>query len=1000
MASERLRARRVRDLLFLSAVAAGLGLLTPNPAAGHEPAKKAGPVPRVSRVTPDEAAGAVEVSAAIDPTNPDHMVAVSIARMREHRGITDFAYVTNDAGRTWKMVPRDNPHAVQQGDDVVTFTPGGVAVHAFISFAGIRQPRPRKAHSGIVTSTSRDGVTWDAQVPVVEHFNSVEPHEDKPWVRADVSKDSPHRGNLYVAWTRFDVYGSPKPEHKSHIYFSRSLDSGKSFAAPIKISDQPGDARDKSDTLMGACPAIGPKGEVYVVWTGPKSVFLTKSTDAGLTFGKNAAIADCAGWDFPVAGLGRASGNASMGVDLTKGKDRGSLYVCWADGRNGDPDVFLATSRDGGETWGKPVRVNNDAKGNGREQWFPWLVVDPVDGSVNIAYYDRGAREGTLTDVTLARSVDGGRTFAYYKLNESAYDLSKLGFFGDYLGIDCYDGRVAVLWMHPVNAARKLGISSAVLDFEPGTQEARAEKKAPAPTTSESVEQKEQGAKAAPEIVASFDGLGEGFTGPQGTATFRNPSDNSLAVGPDHIVQIVNSRMAIFTKKGKRFDTTGKVLYGPVNTGNVFKGFGDFGDINGGDAVVRYDQLADRWLIVLPIFRRLPFKKNEPPGKAGGPAQVSLPGVEGQPGEARLLYQPKPDEKPAGPKPGPRPRAGEGSYAMCYAVSTGPDPLGSYYRYIFERPLFPDYPRPAVWPDGYYVPTSTGDNVIQKHAYVADRAKMLKGEPATEQGVIIDDVNFLNCADLDGKQLPPAGAPNILMATGGAQLKKVVKDDGIYVWKFHVDWADPSRTKLDGPVKIPVAPYEYLGGGQLTSCVPQKGTERRLDAQGDKIMARLVYRRVGDRESIVAAHSVNTSAGGGGVRWYEFRLDGKRDVKLYQQGTYAPGGSYRWMASPAVDALGNIGIGYSFGGASHFPGQRFAGRLSDDPLGVLTLREAVLVEGEAAQTNSLRWEDYAQTAIDPGDDRTIWYVGDYLKKGATNYSTRIGAFRLGADPKR
>ena len=64
---------------------------------------------------------------------------------------------------------------------------------------------------------------------------------------------------------------------------------------------------------------------------------------------------------------------------------------------------------------------------------------------------------------------------------------------------------------------------------------------------------------------------------------------------------------------------------------------------------------------------------------------------------------------------------------MCYAVSVGPDPLGPYYRYAFDRQLFPDYPRPAIWPDGYYVPTSTGDEVIQKHACVADRGKMLKG---------------------------------------------------------------------------------------------------------------------------------------------------------------------------------------------------------------------------------------------------------------------------------
>jgi hypothetical protein len=509
--------------------------------------------------------------------------------------------------------------------------------------------------------------------------------------------------------------------------------------------------------------------------------------------------------------------------------------------------------------------------------------------------------------------------------------------------------------------------------------------------TSASVEQTAQGKKATPEIVASFDGLGEGFKGPQGTGRFRNPSDNSLAVGPDHVVQLVNTKMAVFTKKGARFATTGKVLYGPVNTGNVFKGIGDFGDLNNGDAVVRYDQLADRWLIVMPLFRRLPFKKNEPPGKSGGPVQRSLPGVEGQPGAAKLLYQPTLGEKGSGPKGG---NGKEGSYAICYAVSTSSDPLGSYYRYVFERPLFPDYPRPAVWPDGYYVTTSTSDDLIQRHAYVVDRQKMLKGEAATEQGFVIDDVPFLINADLDGKRLPPAGAPNVMMTTGGAQLKKIVQDDGIYWYSYHVDWKDPSKTKLAGPVKVPVAPYHYLGGGQLTKTVPQPGTEQKLDVQGDKLMARLVYRRIGDRESLVGAQSVKTAAGGGGIRWYEFRLDDKRNVKLYQQGTYAPDGFYRWMPSPAIDAKGNVGIGYSFGGTPNFPGQRFAGRLADDPLGVLTMREAVLVEGGASQTYTHRWQDYTQTAIDPTDDRTIWYVGDYVKKGATNYSTRIGAFRM------
>jgi hypothetical protein len=542
------------------------------------------------------------------------------------------------------------------------------------------------------------------------------------------------------------------------------------------------------------------------------------------------------------------------------------------------------------------------------------------------------------------------------------------------------------------------------------------------PTGASAVEQKAPGTKPAAVLVESFDGLGHGFAGPQGTAVVRQPSDNSLAVGPDHIVQTVNSRTAIFTKKGKRFPATGKVLYGPVSTNNFFRGFGGVcEERNNGDAVVRYDQLADRWLVVMPLFSRGPVRPDQPGPWTGGTTYVSPPGRPGQPGAAVPLFQPPPPAPSPGSAMAPggtpparggqppargagggqrgQPPGPQGVYSMCYAISTGPDPLGSYYRYEFLRTLFPDYPRPAVWPDGYYVPTSTGDNRIsatvatEKHACVVERAKMLRGEPAREQCVIINNVNFLNNADIDGMGLPPPGAPNIMMAAGGTQLDRIFESDVVDVWRFHVDWTDPSTTSLAGPEKIKVAPYRYLCDGQLTNCVPQPGTDRRLDAQGDKIMARLVYRRIGDREMIVAVHSVNTSAGGGGVRWYEFQVGRDRQVSLRQQGTYLADGLFRWMASPAIDGLGNIGIGYSFGGPQTYAGQRFAGRLAGDPLGQLTLAETVLVEGDGFQT-AMRWEDYTQTAVDPTDDCTIWYVGDYMRKDGVNYSTRIGAFRM------
>src|SRR5262245_49830307 len=215
------------------------------------------------------------------------------------------------------------------------------------------------------------------------------------------------------------------------------------------------------------------------------------------------------------------------------------------------------------------------------------------------------------------------------------------------------------------------------------------------PAGSAAIEQTMPGGRMPASLVASFDGLGAGFTGPQGSAMLRNPSDNSLAVGPNHIVQTVNSRMAIFTKKGKQFAETGKALYGPVPTNNVFKGFGGTCETrNNGDAVVRYDQLADRWLIVMPIFGRAAVRPDQPHDWTGGePVYVSPPGVAGQPGRAAALFQPPPPTPSPTPAPGQDAQRGrgqpggrgrgqdgpQGPYSMCYAVSVGSDPFGPYY---------------------------------------------------------------------------------------------------------------------------------------------------------------------------------------------------------------------------------------------------------------------------------------------------------------------------------
>ncbi|PYT04838.1 MAG: hypothetical protein DMF65_01325 [Acidobacteria bacterium] len=223
--------------------------------------------------------------------------------------------------------------------------------------------------------------------------------------------------------------------------------------------------------MEGAVPAVGPRGEVYVVWAGPLGLVFDKSTDGGLTFGKDKVVGEMpGGWDFSVAGLDRANGMPVTGVDTSDGPNKGALYVNWIDARNGDPDVFVASSRDGGETWSAPVRVNNDPVKNGKAQFFTWMAVDPADGSLNVVFYDRRDTSDTLTGLTFARSTDGGRTFVNHKINQEPFACDARVFFGDYTGVAAYGGRVVAMYMHFVGD-RALAVSAALFRFKPGTQE-------------------------------------------------------------------------------------------------------------------------------------------------------------------------------------------------------------------------------------------------------------------------------------------------------------------------------------------------------------------------------------------------------------------------------------------------------------------------------------------------------------------------------------------------
>ncbi len=413
-----------------------------------------------------------EVTIAINPTDTNNMVAAFITKIKKFPGLANNTYVTMDGGNLWIKIHTKNPYNRIQGDDGVAFSSNGIVYHSYISFYGIYGGHRSFPSTGIFVSASYNGgLTWSTRSRVIEHYNTPNPLEDKPYVVTDNSPISPYKGNVYLAWTHFAKYASKNPADSSQIYFSTSTDSGKIFSPYIRISNQGGNCLDSSNTVEGAITAVGPEGQVYVIWAGPRGLVFTKSLDGGKTFSKNEVIGYIrGGWDFNIPGINRSNGMPVTKVDLSNSPYRGSIYMNWIDDRNGDPDVFVKYSRDEGKIWSNPVRVNDDSLGNGKDQFLTWMAVDPIDGSVNIVFYDRRNLKGTMTGVTLARSIDGGKTFINYKINQDPFACNKKVFFGDYTGIDAYDGLVVPIYMHFITK-KNLTVSVALFRFKPGTQE-------------------------------------------------------------------------------------------------------------------------------------------------------------------------------------------------------------------------------------------------------------------------------------------------------------------------------------------------------------------------------------------------------------------------------------------------------------------------------------------------------------------------------------------------
>ena len=455
------------------------------------------------------------------------------------------------------------------------------------------------------------------------------------------------------------------------------------------------------------------------------------------------------------------------------------------------------------------------------------------------------------------------------------------------------------------------------------------------------------------------------------------PPDTTGAVGPSQYVQMTNSAFSVYAKNGTRLSglTPINQLFQSFPPGNVCR------ETNNGDPVVVYDQLADRWLLSQFAFR---FDANN---------------------------------NPIAP------------WDECIAISQGPDATGPYYIYDFHLSdtKFHDYPHIGLWPDAYYMSTheflSPDFNYSGAAAIAFERQKMLNGQPAN---LIIFDLGNLPApfntafgghlpSNLDGFNLPPAGAPNYFVEVDAAT--ELPPAAALRIWKFHVDWASPANSTF-GIASQPNStltvtdfsrPPCSLAGERvyISGCVPQLGDPSQLDPIGDRLMYRVAYRNFGDHESLVLNHTVvaNATTGQMGPRWYEVRDPGGLPT-IAQQSTFAPSGPtdvYRFVGSIGMDRGGNLAIGYSTSSATSFPSIAYAGRLVSDPVNTLAQSETVLMagggpqHGEAFAPQTGRWGDYTTLTVDPVDDCTFWYTNEYYGTpvGPTaNWQTRVGNFKF------
>ena len=381
-----------------------------------------------------------ETAVAVDPANPQHMVAAWCDNFLFDTNwtlqLTDLAFGSSfDGGQTWQsqIISFGNiPSGALTADPALAFDASGNVFLSMLQYDPFDRFNPDKNKVFVAKSTD-GGVTYTD--PAFIDAGGV----DKPWIATDGT-------TVYVVWSNLGT-----------IYFSKSQDGGQSYSARQDIS---GSAFDYN----GPVPVVGPAGELFVVFARiGQTVFLRRSYDAGATWSSNLLVSNVVEPDNLLLGGFRNPALPTLTIDRSGGAFHGRLYAIWPDGQFGDPDILVSHSDDDGASWSHAVRVNDDTVGNGADQFFPWAAVDG-NGQLHVSFLDRREDpEGLKITYYLATSTDGGDTFGPNILVSDGGSPPVEVFFGDYTAIVAHGTSLYSLWpdsrvfnqdvyFHPIDA--------------------------------------------------------------------------------------------------------------------------------------------------------------------------------------------------------------------------------------------------------------------------------------------------------------------------------------------------------------------------------------------------------------------------------------------------------------------------------------------------------------------------------------------------------------------